>query len=78
MAEFSAHRVTIDTADGAKILIANPINLYVSPGGDDLLNTGLDAGSPFRTPERALQWLDDKVISESGFGAGQKFRTQSS
>lgn len=67
MAEFSAHRVTIDTADGAKILIANPINLYVSPGGDDLLNTGLDAGSPFRTPERALQWLDDKVISESGF-----------
>lgn len=69
MAEFSAHRVRIETtdADTAKVLIANPINLYVSPGGDDLLNTGLEPLSPFRTPERALNWLDDKVISESGF-----------
>lgn len=65
MGEFSAHRVTI--APGEKIVIATHVNLYVSPYGDDVLNSGIEQGSPFRTPQRAFEWLGDKYISEFGF-----------
>jgi len=65
MGEFSAHRVTI--SPGEKIVIATHVNLYVSPYGDDVLNSGIEQGSPFRTPARAFEWLGDKFISEFGF-----------
>ena len=66
--EFSAHNVTVPS--GEKIAIVTPINLYITPafnGGDDYINNGLQAGSPFATLKRALEWLKDKYISESGF-----------
>lgn len=65
MAEFSAHRVVI--GDGEKVAITTPLNLYVSTLGDDVFNTGTEQGSPFRSPQRALDWLADKIITESGF-----------
>lgn len=65
MGEFSAHRVTI--APGEKIVIATDVNLYVSTIGDDVLNSGVEEASPFRTPQRALEWLGDKYISDLGF-----------
>lgn len=65
MAEFSAHRVTI--SPGEKVVIATHVNLYVSPYGDDVLNSGIDPASPFKTPQRAVEWLGDKFISEFGF-----------
>jgi hypothetical protein len=65
MGEFSAHRVTIGA--GEKPVIATSINLYVSTTGDDVLNSGIEQDSPFRTPQRAFQFLADKIISEAGF-----------
>lgn len=65
MSEFSAHRVNI--AEGEKFVIATNLNVYVAPYGDDVLNTGVDQDSPFRTPQRAFDYLSDKIISESGF-----------
>ena len=65
MGEFSAHRVTIGA--GEKPVIATSLNLYVSTTGDDVLNSGIEQDSPFRTPQRAFQFLADKIISESGF-----------
>ena len=65
MAEFSAHRVTIPP--GERVVIATPVDLYVSIYGDDVLNSGIEEGSPFRTPQRAIEWLSDKYISEFGF-----------
>jgi hypothetical protein len=65
MAEFSAHRVQIP--EGGRFVISTPINLFVSTTGDDVVNTGVDEGSPFRTPQRAFDWLSDKLISDSGF-----------
>jgi hypothetical protein len=65
MGEFSAHRVTLGA--GEKPVIATSINLYVSTTGDDVLNSGIEQDSPFRTPQRALQFLADKIISEAGF-----------
>lgn len=65
MGEFSAHRVTLTA--GERVAITTHINLYVSPYGDDVLNSGIEEGSPFRTPQRAVQWLGDKLITETGF-----------
>jgi hypothetical protein len=65
MGEFSAHRLTI--SPGERVVIATQVNLYVSPFGDDVVNSGIEQGSPFRTPERAVQWLGDKYISDFGF-----------
>lgn len=65
MSEFSAHRVNV--AEGEKVVIATNLNVYVSPYGDDVLNTGVDQDSPFRTPHKAIQYLSDKIISEAGF-----------
>lgn len=65
MGEFSAHRVTLSA--GERVVIATPVNLYVSPYGDDALNSGIEEGSPFQTPGRAIEWLGDKYISDSGF-----------
>jgi hypothetical protein len=65
MAEFSAHRVSI--SPGERVVIATPIDLYVSPYGDDVFNSGIEETSPFRTPARAIEWLSDKYISEFGF-----------
>lgn len=65
MAEFSAHRVTLPAGD--RVAIATNLNLYVSPYGDDVINTGIDFGSPFKTIERAIEWLGDKYISKTGF-----------
>jgi hypothetical protein len=65
MAEFSAHRVTLPAGD--RVAIATDLNLYVSPYGDDVINTGTDSSSPFKTIERAIQWLGDKYISKTGF-----------
>lgn len=65
MGEFSAHRVTV--GPGEKLVIATKVDLYVSTLGDDVLNSGIEQDSPFRTPARAIQWLSDKLISESGF-----------
>lgn len=63
--EFSAHRVQFGGA--GSFIIATPINLYVAKGGNDTLNSGIESGSPFLTPERAFQWLNDKIITDSGF-----------
>ena len=65
MSEFSAHRVTIGA--GEKIAIVSHVNLYVSTIGDDVVNSGVEPGSPFRSPARALEWLGDKIITETGF-----------
>jgi hypothetical protein len=65
MGEFSAHRVTIPA--GERIVIATLVDLYVSPVGDDVLNSGVDPSSPFRTPVRAIEWLSDKYITDIGF-----------
>lgn len=65
MGEFSAHRVTVSA--GERVVIATKQNLYVSPFGDDERNSGIEEGSPFKTPQRAVDWFADKYISESGF-----------
>ncbi len=65
MAEFSAHRISI--GPGERVVIATPVDLYVSPYGDDVFNSGIEETSPFRTPARAIEWLSDKYISEFGF-----------
>jgi hypothetical protein len=65
MGEFSAHRITI--SPGERVVIATQVNLYVSPFGDDVLNSGVEEDSPFRTPNRAIEWLGDKYISDFGF-----------
>ena len=65
MSEFSAHRLTVSA--GERVVISTEVNLYVSPFGDDVLNSGIEQGSPFRTPARAIQWLGDKYISDFGF-----------
>jgi hypothetical protein len=65
MGEFSAHRVTVDP--GEKVVVTTNLNLYVSPYGDDLIYSGLEEGSPFKTPQRAFDFLQDKIISEAGF-----------
>ena len=65
MAEFSAHRLTVSA--GERVVISTEVNLYVSPFGDDVLNSGIEQGSPFRTAARAIQWLGDKYISDFGF-----------
>jgi hypothetical protein len=65
MSQFSAHRVSAET--GIRVAITTKVSLYVSPTGDDVLNTGTEEGSPFRTPKRAMQWLSDKQITDSGF-----------
>jgi hypothetical protein len=65
MGEFSAHRITVSA--GERVVIATPVNLYVNPIGDDVLNSGIEEDSPFRTPARAIEWLNDKYISEFGF-----------
>jgi hypothetical protein len=65
MGEFSAHKITI--AAGEKIAITGMFNLYVSPFGDDVVNSGIEEISPFKTPQRAIQFLSDKTITESGF-----------
>ena len=65
MGEFSAHRITI--SPGERVVIATKVNLYVSPFGDDVLNSGVEDDSPFRTPKRAIEWLGDKYISDFGF-----------
>jgi hypothetical protein len=65
MSEFSAHKVKADT--GIRVAITTAVSLYVSPTGDDVLNSGTEQGSPFRTPERAIRWLSDKQITDSGF-----------
>jgi hypothetical protein len=65
MGEFSAHRVTIGV--GERILIATAVDLYVATYGDDVLNSGVEPGSPFKTLARAFEWLSDKYISDFGF-----------
>ena len=65
MGEFSAHRITLSA--GERVVIATPVNLYVNLIGDDVLNSGIEEDSPFRTPARAIEWLGDKYISELGF-----------
>lgn len=65
MTEFSAHKVTAES--GIRVAITTPVSLFVSPTGDDVLNSGIEQGSPFRTPARAIRWLADKQITESGF-----------
>lgn len=67
MAEFSAHRVTVPEPADNRVAISTLVNLYVSPLGDDVLNSGIEEGSPFRTPKRAIRWLGDKIITETGF-----------
>lgn len=67
MAEFSAHRVTVPEPTDNRVTISTHMNLYVSTLGDDVLNSGIEEGSPFRTPARAIRWLGDKLITETGF-----------
>lgn len=67
MAEFSAHRVTVPEPADNRVTISTHVNLYVSTLGDDVLNSGIEEGSPFRTPARAIAWLGDKIITETGF-----------
>lgn len=65
MAEFSAHNITLPT--GSRYPIVNYQVIYVAPWGNDAENSGTSENSPFRTPARAIEFLGDKVITESGF-----------
>jgi hypothetical protein len=64
MAEFSAHTINIES--GEKVAIVGHVQLYVSTFGNDF-GSGTSEGDPFLTPQRALEWLSDKFITESGF-----------
>lgn len=65
MGEFSAHKINIGA--GEKVLISSDLQLYVSPFGSDNDGSGLEEGDAFRTPHRAMEYLSDKIIGESGF-----------
>lgn len=65
MGEFSAHKIRLDA--GEKVVVATDLQLYVSPNGDDVVNSGIEQGSPFKTPQKAFDFLQDKIISEAGF-----------